>query len=302
MKSIKEAGNLSGKRVLVRVDWNGFSQFRVERSLPTIKHLIESGARVVAATHLEPEGASVEPLHKLLPSGVELLENLRNSPGEKANSEEFAAFLASLADIYVNEAFSASHREHASIVGVPRLLPSYAGLNFMEEVEKLSKSFNPPHPFLLILGGAKFDTKLPLVKKFLDIADKIFVLGANAKPVSESDLAQNPKISLPFGDPSALDANDETIANCKLEIENAKFILWNGPLGKYEDGYTEGTEKLAKILAESNKEVVVGGADTLEVVGKLGLLNNFSFVSTGGGAMLDFLASGTLPGIKALKS
>lgn len=307
MKSVTEIDDLTGKRVLVRVDWNvpmvnGVinDDFRIQKSLKTINFLTERGAKVTICTHLEPEEESVESLRRFVPTGVLLLENLRKNPGEKGNSEAFAKELAGLADIYVNEAFSASHRNHASIVGVPKLLPSYAGLGFLDEVEHLTKVFKPKHPFLFILGGAKFETKLPLVTKFLDIADEIFVLGANAKPAMELGYSKNSKIIFPIGDIAALDASDENIALIENKIDGSALIVWNGPLGKYEDGYKEGTQKLAQILADSGKEVVVGGADTLATIKELGLYDKFTFVSSGGGAMLDFLASGTLPGIEAL--
>jgi phosphoglycerate kinase len=307
MKSIREAGDLSGVRILVRVDWNVpvedgevRDDFRIQKSLATLEYLKNAGAKLTICTHLEPEDLTVEPLKKYLPEGVEILENLRHNPGEKSNSPEFAKELARHGDIFINEAFSVSHREHASIVGVPKLLPSFAGLEFMNEVENLSKAFNPPHPFLLILGGAKFETKIPLVKKFLDIADIIHIAGANAKPAVEMGITQNPKVTLPIGDISAPDADEENLKFIKTKIDEAKFIVWNGPLGKYESGYKEGTMKLAQMLGESGKEVIVGGADTLAAIKELGYLEKFSFVSSGGGAMLDFLANGTLPGIEAL--
>ncbi|MBX4195822.1 phosphoglycerate kinase [Candidatus Parcubacteria bacterium] len=309
MKSIREATDLNGKRVLVRVDWNVpiengqvLDDFRIKRSMPTLELLKSAGSEVIIATHLEPETASVESLRQFVPEGMEILENLRNNPGERSNDPEFAKTLASRADIYVNEAFSSSHRKHASIVGVAKFLPSYAGLEFIEEMDNLSRSFNPPHPFLLILGGAKFETKIPLVEKFLNIADQIFIVGANAKPASTMPIGKNPKVLLPLGDVAALDADDENIFMIKEKINNSNFIVWNGPLGKYEDGYKEGTKKLAQALAESGKEVIIGGADTLAVIKDLNIYDRFSFVSTGGGAMLDFLATGTLPGIEALKS
>src|SRR3989338_7920943 len=158
MRSIEQIENLEGKRVLVRVDWNVRIQdgqvlddFRINKSLPTLEFLKSRGAKLIIATHLEPVSVSMEPLKKYLPDGAELLENLRLNSGEEANDEEFAKFLATKADIYVNEAFSVSHRRHASIVGVPRFLPSYAGLQFEKEIKELSKSFNPPKPFFLIL-------------------------------------------------------------------------------------------------------------------------------------------------------
>ncbi len=309
MKSIKEATNLSGKRVLVRVDWNVpiingevFDDFRIAKSLETINYLVEAGAKVTLCTHLEPEELSTEPLKKFVPEGAELLENLRKNAGEKSNSEEFAKELASKADIFVNEAFSVSHREHASIVLLPKLLPSFAGLNFIKEVSELSKAFNPKHPFLFILGGAKFETKLPLVKKFQNIADDIFIAGANAKPAQDAGFGEMPNITLPVGDVTATDLTEENLEILKERISKAEFIVWNGPLGKYEEGLKEGTLKLAQILGDSGKEVMVGGADTLAAIKELGIFDKFSFVSSGGGAMLDFLANETLVGIEALNS
>ena len=186
-KSIIEAGDLKNKKVFVRVDWNVpiangvvVNDFRIKKSLPTLEYLKKAGAKVVIATHLESEGASVEALSMYVPEGMELMANLRDNPGEESNSREFAKKLASGNDVYVNEAFSASHREHASIVGIPKLLPSFIGLQFALETKELSKAFYPKRPFLFILGGAKFDTKLPLLKKFISIADHIFVGGALA--------------------------------------------------------------------------------------------------------------------------
>ena len=307
MKSLLELSNLQDKRVLVRVDWNVpivdgriVDDFRIKKSLPTINFLQKAGAKVIIVTHLEPEDSSVDILKPYVPNGAELLPNLRNNAGEKANSIEFAETLAKQADIFVNEAFSASHREHASVVGVPKLLPSYAGLEFEEEVKALSKAFNPPHPFLIILGGAKFETKLPLVNKFVNIADNIHIAGAMGVKVPPN-LRENPKISLPLGDIAALDADKQNLALLQDKINQARFIVWNGPLGKYEAGYKEGTERLARMIIESGREAIVGGADTLAVIKDLNLYNQFAFVSTGGGAMLDFLATGTLPGIEALK-
>jgi 3-phosphoglycerate kinase len=309
MKPITGAENLLGKRVLVRVDWNVpiindevVDDFRIAKSLKTIKYLTDAGAKVILCTHLEPESLSVEPLRKFVPEGVELLENLRINPGEKNNEESFAKELASKADIFVNDAFSVSHRAHASIVGVPKFLPSFAGFGFMDEVENLSKAFNPKRPFLFILGGAKFETKLPLVKKFESIADDIFIAGANAKPALEMGFANVLNITLPVGDVSATDLTEENLEILKDKISKAEFVVWNGPLGKYEEGLKAGTLKLAKMLGESGKEVIVGGADTLAAIKELGIFDKFTFVSSGGGAMLDFLANGTLPGIEALNS
>lgn len=298
MKSITEAGDLNGKRVLVRVDWSDGDEFRIKSSQPTLNYLMDAGANVVIATHID---VGVTDLNKFVPQGAELLPNLRDNPGEVDNTEEFAKELASKADIYVNDAFAVSHRSHASIVGVPKFLPSYAGFHLQDEVNSLSAAFHPERPFLFILGGAKFETKMPLVERFLNLADTIYILGANAKPAYETHLRDNPKVHFPHGDIAALDAYAETLSDLKFKIDESAFILWNGPLGKYEDGHTEGTQTLAQMIASSGKYSVVGGGDTLTAIKELGLFEKFTFVSTGGGAMLDFLASGTLPGIEALK-
>ena len=330
MKSILEAGDLKGKKVLVRVDWNVLIEdgkvvddFRIKKSLSTLEYLKGAGAKVVIATHLEPEDTDTKLLQTYVPKGVRLLENLRANPGEESNSKEFARKLASQIDIYVNEAFSVSHRRHASIVGVPLYLPSYIGLQFALEIKELSKAFYPKKPFLLILGGAKFDTKLPLLKKFIHIADDIFVGGALANNffkeqgadigrslVSKGDfglkeLLDTGKIILPedtiIKDGKILDAGPRTMENLKSIISASKLVLWNGPLGGYENGYKVATLALAKIISESSCESIIGGGDTLASIKELNLFDKFSFVSTGGGAMLDFLATGTLPGIEALK-
>ncbi len=308
MRSIKEAGELKGKKVLVRVDWSvpmkdGVIQddLQINASLPTLKFLAEAGAEIIVATHLESLEDSIGPLKIYLPEGARLLPNLRENPDEEANGEEWARELASMADIYVNEAFAVSHREHASVVGVPSLLPSFAGFRLLEEVEYLSKTFNPLHPFLLILGGAKMETKLPLVEKFSNIADTVFVGGGLAVRANELELQEKFGVLFPSGELGAPDANEKTLQLLKSKIAEARLIVWNGPLGKYEMGYTKYTNELAVALAESEAEVIIGGGDTLVSIRELGLFDSFSFVSTGGGAMLSFLAHGTLPGIEALK-
>ncbi|MBI1974436.1 MAG: phosphoglycerate kinase [Candidatus Zambryskibacteria bacterium] len=302
MKSIIEILDLKGKRVLVRVDWNVpiengevVDNFRIKKSMSTLEYLRDKEARVTIATHVTH--GSIESLQKFVPAGMTLLPNLRDHPGEEANSPEFAKELAGQADIYVNEAFSESHREYTSIVGIPKLLPSFIGLQFEKEIEALSQAFNPPRPFLLIIGGAKPETKLPLIEKLLSIADTIFVGGTLAKDI----INKNPKIILPLGDLLALDADENVIRQLEEQIKNSSFILWNGPLGNYEKGFKKGTLTLAKILSTCSKQVIIGGGDTLATIRELDIYDKFSFVSTAGGAMLQFLATGTLPGIEALK-
>ena len=369
LPALRDADNLHGKRVLLRVDLNLpivkgqiQNEYRLERLLPTFGFLKKRGAKTVILSHTDSKETDslrlvAERLNDFLPlrfvpSLEELsayiqnlhagsflfLENLRRNPGEIANNEEFAKTLASFGDLYVNDAFAVSHREHASIVGIPELLPSYAGFVFAEEVVNLSKALTPPHPALLILGGAKFETKMPLVKKFLGIADTVYVCGALANDVykargyetgvslvsevlPDSAFLENPKLQVPSDvivrtaegskevgsnavgkSEKIVDAGSDALADLRALIEKAKFVLWNGPLGEYEAGFDAGTIALAQMLAECDAETIIGGGDSLAVVSKLGLLERFSFVSTGGGAMLEFLAMGTLPGIEALFS
>jgi phosphoglycerate kinase len=372
-KTLRDIGNVAGKRVLLRLDLNVPIQngavtdgFRIQQSLETVDFLRKAGAKIIIVAHLEnkeqpsldvvckyaqkffpasfvkdpwgAEGAGV--LANLANGQVVIVENIRNWAGEKKNDPDFAKQLAELADIYVNEAFSVAHREHASIVGVPKLLPSYAGFNFEREVANLSRAFNPPHPYLFVLGGVKFETKAPLIKKFLGLADNVFVGGALSNDLfktkgyeigdsahSDQDfgfakMLSNPKLLLPVDvvvesiteekisrkadqvlpGEQIFDDGAETIAELLPFIKQAKFILWNGPLGKFETGYTEGTFALARAIAESRAETIVGGGDTLASIEQLKLSDKFTFISTGGGAMLDFLADGTLPGIEALKN
>lgn len=376
MKTIKDIEVFEGVKILVRVDFNVpiknglvVDDFRIKSAFPTINYLREKGAKVILIGHLESNESSentfkpvVEHMNKLNSGSTNkflfvsnlrnansfidnemkngdcvLLENLRHDEGEKKNDVKFAKALASLGDIYINDAFSVSHREHASVVGLPSLLPSYAGFQLEKEVNNLSKAFNPSHPFLFILGGAKFGTKLPLLEKFLGIADTVFVGGALATDffkvkgyevgvslVSEGDFGlskyvDNPKLMLPVDiinqnnevkDADSLDSNDssmdhgpKTLDLLKKKVEEAKFILWNGPLGVYEKGFKSGTLALAKMIAERHGkdfESLVGGGDTIAAIAENNDEDKFSFVSTGGGAMLEFLAKGSLPGIEAL--
>lgn len=350
MKSIRDVKNLDGVRVLVRLDLNVPIQngvivddFRIRKALSLINYLKEKNAVIVLISHIETkDDPTLEPVCRYLNKlgvgcvfekdykkalksehKIILLENLRMYEGEKKNDNKFAKELASLADIYVNEAFSVSHREHASVCAITKFMPSYAGFQFEEEIKHLSSAFNPDHPFLFILGGAKFETKLPLLKKFINIADKIFVGGALANDffklqgkdigtslVSEENididgLLNNEKILLPidevFQGTAIMDAGMKTVELIENEIKKAKYVLWNGPLGAYEQGYKNATVEIAKTLASSGIKTIIGGGDTLATIAELKLEDKFTFVSTGGGAMLDFLAKGTLPGIEALE-
>lgn len=367
-KTIKKlsAKELAGKKVLVRLDLNvpirnGEIQetFRIDRAFPTLDYLQEAGAKLILVSHLGTDGEQslrpvadylnkhlrlnfVSDFHDLGEADFEngravLLENIRVYPGEIANNRQFAQELSEMADLYVNEAFSCSHRNQASIVGLPLFLPSYFGFLFEEEVKVLSRIFKPVHPFLFILGGAKFETKVPLLGKLLKIADQVYIYGAIAntflqaagKNVGRSvvdtittqvrTFLKNKKVHLPIdavienaGRQSVrliddindndviMDAGHDSVLAVASEIKTAKFILWNGPLGNFESGYGRATKDLAKLVAESDAFSVVGGGDTVTAIKDLGLENKIDFISTGGGAMLDFLAKGTLPGIEAI--
>ncbi len=369
MKRIQDLKNLRGVKVLLRLDLNVPIQngkivddYRIRKALATIDFLKKQGARTVIISHIEGDGGkTLQPVAEYLSKKYPLtfienyrnafaasqaladgefimLENLRMNEGEKKNDQVFAKELASLADIYVNEAFSVSHRAHASVVAVTQFLPSYAGIQFMYEITNISKAFNPARPFLFILGGAKFDTKLPLIEKFMDIADTIFVGGALANNffaekgmnIGNSLISpdnfnlkrffNNEKLLLPIdvviknGDKVEvkmvadvkegdvmLDDGPATIKMLKERIQTSALVLWNGTLGAYEHGFKDGTLELAKILATSSVESILGGGDTLAAIAELDIEDKMSFVSTGGGAMLDYLANETLPGIQALE-
>lgn len=371
MQSIRKLKNLKGKRVLLRADFNVpvaegkvIDPFRINKTLPTIDLLKQRGAVIIIVSHLGSDGSqSLKPVadflnkkiptvfspetllssaasKKLLPGSVTLLENIRRENGEKKNDISFAKKLAAMADLYVNDAFSVSHRAHASVVGVPKYLPSYAGLQLEQEVHNLSLALKPKHPFVFIIGGAKFETKLPMIKKYLQSADTIFIGGALANnflkdsgfPVGTSlidtdapnfkSLLKNKKIVIPKdvvvmrdgkeknvlpsevrANEMIIDVGEQTILDLKSTILKAKMILWNGPLGKGE--HIGATKKLLQMVAKSSAsrrtQSIIGGGDTVEVISKLKMEKKFTFVSTGGGATIEFLTKGTLPGIKALK-
>lgn len=339
MRSIKEIKNLKGKTVLLRVDFNVpikngkvEDDFRIKAALPTIDFLLKKGAKIILITHLGENGtANLSPvikhffdISKMDKNKVTFFDNIRKFPGEMKNDKSFAKKLSEMGDIYVNDAFSVSHREHTSIVSLPKYLPHFAGLQLEKEIKNLSDVFKKTkHPFLFILSGAKFSTKIPLLEKYLKLADYVFVGGALAnyllkakgcdigksfvdeKKYNVTKILNNPKLILPTDfivkDDAIVDIGDESVKNLAPIIKKSKLILLNGPLGKYEDGETKATMKVLKLMASSKARSIVGGGDTVALVSKMKMTNKFSFVSTGGGATLDFLANGTLPGIKMLK-
>lgn len=371
LRSVTRAIDLRGKYVLLRSslnipleDGHVRNQFRLERALPTMRYLSEQGAKIIVLAHIgrEPE-ETLEPVYqaltKYLPAhwggridsrefterralmgegDILLAENVRQFAGEETNDQEFAARLAALGEVYVNDAFAAAHREHASTYGVAKLLPAYAGLTFIEEVEHLTKVLDPAAPALFLLGGAKFDTKMPLVEKFLEIYEHVFIGGALANDiykarglevgqsmVSDTSLVDSPilaneKLLVPIDvivdgpdgrqvkrpedvtkDEKILDAGPMTIDMLATYIENAKTVLWNGPFGAYELGYTQATEITARHVAGSDAYSVIGGGDTVAAVEKLHINECFGFVSIAGGAMLTFLEHGSLPVVDLLE-
>lgn len=378
MRSVREIPVLEGIPVLLRTSLNApmkegkvENTFRLQSALPTIKYLAERHAKVVLISHVSGTGTeTLRPVYEamkrlvpnlswcpvsagkdaramvrsMLPGGVLMLENLRRNKGEEANDPEFAKELAMLADVFVQDSFDVCHREHASVVGVPALLPSYAGFTLEAEVRALDGALEPERPSLAVIAGAKFSTKEPVLKKLLSSYDHVFVGGALANDFIQAKgysvgaslvskegadrieaLLKNKKLVVPVdaivakkgearshargsmladiqGDEMILDAGPHTAAALMQLAQKAKTVLWNGPLGRFEDGFIDATALFAKAVAESKAHSILGGGDTVSAVEQIGLAERFAFVSTGGGAMLDYLAYGTLPGIEALQS
>jgi phosphoglycerate kinase len=355
--------------VLVRVDFNTpvadvngqlevTDDFRIRATLPLFEDLLARGATIVACTHFgRPNGEvvekySVDPVRRRLAQlcpDVELLENLRFNPGEESNDPAFGAALVHGFDYYINEAFSASHREHASIMIPPTLIPSAAGPNLQREVSTLTSILEEPaRPFVAIVGGAKVKDKLGIVKVLSQKADQVIVGGgmaytfevtqgrtigsslfdasyldvcaelmAGGKIVIPSD-ARGLAVGAPFGsggDESViewgenipdgfqgLDIGPVSAASFAEIIANAATILWNGPMGVFEDPrLSAGTEAVARAVAASSAVSVIGGGDSVSAIQGYGLEDQVSFVSTGGGASLEFVELGDLPGIAALR-
>lgn len=365
MKKITDLTDLRGKRVIVRASLNIpledgqiRNAFRLKRALPTLRYLQEQGAKTIIIGHigrkpeetLKPVFEELEkyiPIHwggvvtsaefkdraALLTDGTFLMaENIREDEREESDDAGFAVEIAAFGDIYVNDAFAEAHREHTSLSALAKLLPAYAGLNLLQEVQELQKVMVPKHPSLFLLGGAKFETKMPLVKKYLDVYDHVFIGGALANDVfkakgfevglslvSDESIAgaaflESEKLLIPIDvivegpngvrtcapqdvqpDEKIFDCGQATVDMLASYIENAATILWNGPFGNYEAGFEASTEETMRNLAESDAFSVVGGGDTVAAIEKLGLNEKLGFVSIGGGAMLTFLEEGSTP-------
>lgn len=349
---------LDGKRVLVRTDFNVpmdndviTDDFRIRAALPTITWLQQHGATVVCASHLgRPKGkpeakysmdAVRARLAELAP-GVELLENLRFNPGEEGNDPDFVRQLVSGIDAYVDDAFGAAHRAHASIVGPPKTLPSAMGRLLQKEVDvTLGLRENPSHPFVAVLGGSKISDKLGVVEALLNVVDALAIggamcftfLAALGNPIGDSlfeaDQVETCKRLLASGKTIHLpediigvdkDGNVQTWGTCLPAgakgfdigpgtaaafadvIMDARTVFWNGPLGMFEDArFANGTRTIAQAMAETKAFTVVGGGDSAAALAQFGFADDVSHVSTGGGASLELLELGDLPGLAALR-
>ncbi|MDB2363315.1 phosphoglycerate kinase [Candidatus Pelagibacter bacterium] len=392
MKSIKEETNLENKKILLRLDLNVpllsgkiTDTTRIDKILPTLIFLISKNAKIIIISHVgRPKGKvvndlSLRPIYKdlemrlsqnikLLSKDIKeiisndlfqndneriiMLENIRFYPEEEENNQSFAKQLATLADIYVNDAFSCSHRAHASIDQITNFLPSYSGLQFDMEVNALKKITSEiKKPITCIIGGSKISTKINIIKNLIPKFDNIIIVGGmanniikymghnigkslqeeNSDPVIKeifllsetgnckiiypedivvgNDLKGDPQIknlSEVSSDEMILDIGPKTIKAISDIIDESNTILWNGPAGYFENqNFANGSIKIAEKIIENNKSnkiySVAGGGDTVSLLNSLNAINEFNFVSTAGGAFLEYLEGKELPGIKALK-
>lgn len=333
-----EQAEVKDKRVIVRVDWNVtlgkaleiVDDTRIVRTLPTIKWLMSQGAaQIILMSHLgkAEEKRSLAPVvgyaSKLMGEEISLkstiqecrsdtvsrimmLENVRLWEGEEKNDPEFAKELASLGEIYVNEAFGESHRESASIVGITNYLPSYGGFWLKDEVETILRiRNNPERPYVVLMGGAKVEDKIKLIEVLSHKADTILLGGklANEYVQRGMKVSGGAKIELPVEGSELLDIGAETQRVYAKVIAEAKTVVWNGPMGKVEEPkYSVGTQAIFEALVTNDEAYkLVGGGDTLASIGKEEQLGKINHVSTGGGAMLKLMESGELVGLKALR-
>jgi phosphoglycerate kinase len=355
MKTVSDL-DVKGRKILVRTDFDVpispegtiGEEFRILRQKPLIEQLVTQGARVVLVAHTSAVSSfehAMPSLERLLGvkivlcknldavasfwqgnESIALLDNVRSFSGEEENDASFASQLAAGCDAYINNCFSTSHRAHASIVGVPTLLPAVAGPVVVEEVNQLSSIVTAPRDGKIIfMGGAKAATKIPVIHHLIDKAEYVAVGGVVANGLLKErgfdigssrvdehihDLIDglnpyDPRLIFPSDfrkeDDAFMDIGEESIRRFSELVHGAKLIVWNGPFGKFEDArFASGTEAIARALIASGAQTIIGGGDTIAALNQLGLLGSFSFVSTGGGAMLSFLAGEKLPGLEAL--
>ncbi len=365
--------DFTGKRVIVRVDFNvpihdgvvsPEESYRIASAAKTIEWLQNADAKIILLSHIGRKGDTLRPvadyIHRYFPQwnmefipaigGSEvsqkieslengaclLLENVRSHAGEELNDLDFAGQLASFGDFYVNDAFGASHRNHASIVGIPKFLPSFAGFLIESELHQLQHALHPIKPAILIMGGIKFETKLPLIEKFLPKYQKVllgggllntflhqsgYTIGKSVYDTTANltSIINDRKIIIP--DQVVVERNENLVITIPVQevqendvivdiiidhdtheyIESAQTIVWNGPLGWYERGYIESSRDIAFSLVSEDQISLVGGGDTVTLLKQEKIDDRITFLSTGGGAMLEYLEQGTLPGLEVLK-
>ena len=384
---------LRGKKVILRVDLNVpmkngaiTETSRIEKILPTIKLLIEKEAKIIILSHIgRPKGQivtgmSLEPISKKLSQylnveilfnknkinentifeinkisngSIMMLENIRFHEGEENNNDEFSKKISTLGDIYINDAFSSSHRAHASIEGITKYLPSYFGLQITEEINALKRLTSEiKKPITLIIGGSKISTKIKIIKNLIKKFDNIIIVGGMAntmlsytgykigksiyehdcgnliREILENSKSYNCQVNCPIDvvvsktmtgtgeikninnieeDEMILDIGPKTIDSIKEIINNSNTVLWNGPAGYFENpNFENGTKKILEIITEKTVKnkifSVAGGGETVAAINKFKKSDSLTFVSTAGGAFLEYLEGKTLPGIKALNS
>lgn len=364
---IEDYSSLKGKRVIIRLDWNLPCEkgeitdtSRADVTFDFLQKLSFAGAKMILLTHFGEKGESLECILPYIKQHVGfltfngsldfnelehasrnlqegqalLLENVRLWNGEEDNLPSLSRSFASLGDLFINNAFSVSHRTHASVVGITENKLSYFGPLFARELEHLEEALEPKKPALLIVGGAKIKTKLSLIGRYLDQGVRVFVGGAmvhniwKAKGIGIGEslhdetvvlperLVDHPLLITPVDvvletgeivpftsipkNGRTVDCGPETTAMLDTVIKESKTIIANGPVGLYEKGWLKGSEAILLSLSKAEGSTYIGGGDTVAVAHSLHLLQKFSFVSLGGGAMLDYLTSGTLPGIHAV--
>jgi len=357
MRTIQDIPDLANKKVLLRADFDvpvlGSGEvaepFRILKQKETIDYLISHGAHVVIVSHATQADSfrtiltqinsllgyelyfidDVGEVLKYLENNpkIALLEDIRKFDGEVRNDDEFAKKLAAGFDYYVNNAFAVCHRNQASISAVTKFLPAYAGFQVVFEVGELQKVLVAPATGkVIIIGGAKASTKIPVIQNFLDKADAIILGGVVANDIlrgrgidigvskTEENLQailgtldlKNDKLILPHDfnmlENKILDIGPQSIDKYEGIIRHSTMVVWNGPMGLFEDAnFARGTEAVARAVANCGAISIIGGGDTIAAVNRVGLLDKFTFVSTGGGAMLEFLAGRSLPGLVALQ-
>jgi phosphoglycerate kinase len=236
---------------------------------------------------------------------IALAENLRFYPGEEAGDEKFAIDLCHHFGVYVNDAFAVSHRAHASVSQIPRFKPSCAGFLMEKEITELSKALKPTkRPAIAVIGGAKIETKIPVIENLAKNYDAVLVGGRIAVEAQEKKLKFNENVIFPEDYlEENLDIGSKTAEKYGLAIESASFLVWNGPMGKFEEKkYADGTKIILDAIAKSDAFKIAGGGETIEFIDKHNATEKFNFLSSGGGAMLEFLSGKKLPGIEALEN